>query len=415
MEEKTIAVIGAGMVGVSTAIWLQRDGHKVVLIDREGPAAGTSYGNGGVVVPSGIVPVNSPGLIKKAPGMLMRSESPLFIHWPYLPRLLPWLMRYLARANARDARQVASALKPLLHQSVEQHQALAQDTGAEKWIEPSDYVFVYDNAEAFHSDKFAWAVRRELGISWDEFDAEGFTDYDPAFGSLGQYAIRLPGHARITNPGQYVMDLAEHFQDQGGEMLIAAAENIELEQGKLSAVKTDQGAVECDAAVIAGGVWSRALAEKIGVKIPMESERGYHIDLINPSLMPRSAMMLASGKFVITPMHGRIRCAGIVEFGGLHAPASKAPLELLKKHIKHSLPELEYDSMEEWMGHRPAPADSIPFIGRFDKTAELYAAFGHHHVGLTAGPKTGRIIADLIANRNLDIDMTPYRVSRFTH
>lgn len=414
MEKKTVVVIGAGIVGVSTAIWLQRDGHKVVLIDREGPAAGTSYGNGGVVVPSGIVPINSPGLIKKAPGMLMRSESPLFMHWPYLPRMLPWLMRYLARANAKDARQVARALKPLLHQSVEQHQALAKGTGAEKWIEPSDYVFVYDSAAEFRKDSFAWTVRREMGFSWDEFGAEEFANYDPAFGNLGKCAIRLSNHARITDPGQYVTDLAEHFQNQGGELLITEVLNIEVGQGKLKSVRTNQGLVECDATVIAGGVWSKALAEKLGMKIPMESERGYHIDLINPSVMPKAAMMLASGKFVITPMHGRIRCAGIVEFGGLDAPANKAPVDLLKKHIKQSCPELKYDSIEEWMGHRPAPADSIPFIGMFDNTEGLYAAFGHHHVGLTGGPKTGRIIADLIANRNLDIDMAPYRVSRFT-
>ena len=147
----------------------------------------------------------------------------------------------------------------------------------------------------------------------------------------------------------------------------------------------------------------------------METERGYHIDLINPSVKPRAAMMIASGKFVITPMHGRIRCAGIVEFGGLEAPANKAPIDLLKTNVHQAWPNLEYDSVDEWMGHRPAPADSIPFIGKFDKTPELYAAFGHHHVGLTGGPKTGRIIADMIANRNLDIDVTPYRVSRFTY
>ena len=414
MQEKTIAIIGAGIVGVSAAIWLQRDGHKVVLIDKEGPAGGASYGNAGVVTHCGIVPINSPGLIKNAPGMLIRADSPLFVHWPYLPRMLPWLMRYLGRANAKDARQVAKALKPLLHQSVEQHQALAQGTGAEKWIEPSDYVFVYDSPVDYQKDSFAWTIRREMGFSWDEFDADEFSNYDPAFGNLGKCAIRLPDHARITDPGQYVTDLAEHVEHRGGELIKAEAHDIEVEQGKLRAIKTDQGVVECEVAVLAAGVWSKVLAEKQGVKIPMESERGYHIDLINPSVMPRSAMMLTSGKFVITPMSGRIRCAGIVEFGGLDAPENKAAIGLLKTHIQRSCPDLEYDSIKEWMGHRPAPADSIPFIGRFGNTPDLYAAFGHHHIGLTGGPKTGRLIADLIANRNLDLDMTPYGVSRYT-
>jgi D-amino-acid dehydrogenase len=414
-DEKTVAVIGAGIVGVSTAVWLQRDGHKVVLIDKEGPAGGASYGNAGVIVPSGVIPINSPGLIRKAPGMLIRRSSPLFLHWSYLPKMLPWLLRYLARANEQSARQVANALRPLLSDSVDQHHALAQGTGAEKWIKAADYVFVYDSPEAFRKDDFAWSVRRELGIDWDEFDAEEFADYDPAFGHIGKFAIRLPNHARITDPGRYVTDLAKHVQQKGGEMITAQAQDIVTERSKVRAVKTDRGLVDCEVAIIAAGAWSKSLAEKQGIKLPMESERGYHIDLINPSVTPRTVMMLTSGKFVIAPMEGRIRCAGIVEFGGLKAPSSKAPLDLLKAYIQQTCPNLEYDSVEEWMGHRPAPADSIPFIGRFDDTQNLYAAFGHHHVGLTGGAKTGRIIADMIANRDLDIDMKPYRASRFTH
>ncbi len=414
MKEKTIAVIGAGIVGVSTAIWLQRDGHKVLLVDQEGPAAGASNGNGGVIVPSGIVPINSPGLIGSAPGMLMRRDSPLFVYWPYLPKMLPWLLRYLSRANARDARQVARALKPLLEDSVSQHIELAKGTGAEKWINPCDYVFVYDDRKAFEKSAFAWDVRRELGISWDVMNAEEFANYDPAFGHIGSYAIRLANHARIADPGLYVTDLVKYFQQQGGELIVVKAQDISIAGAKVKAIKTDQGLIDCNAAVIAAGVWSKSLAQKLGIKVPMESERGYHLDLINPSVMPRSAMMLASGKFVITPMEGRIRCAGIVEFGGLEAPANNAPLELLRTSIRQACPGLEYDSVEEWMGHRPAPCDSIPFIGRFGQTADLYAAFGHHHVGLTGGAKTGRIIADLVAGRNIDLDMKPYSASRFT-
>jgi D-amino-acid dehydrogenase len=415
MKQKKIVVIGAGIVGVSTAIWLQRDGHKVVLIDREGPAAGASLGNGGVLVPSGIIPVNSPGLISNAPGMLMRSDSPLFIHWPYLPKMLPWLMRYLSRSNAADARQTAQALRPLLHDSVCQHIELAKGTGAEKWIKPCDYVFVYDNRAAFEKNAFAWDVRRELGIDWDVMNSDEFECYDAEFGHIGEYALRLPDHARIADPGMYVTELAQHFQQQGGELIIAGVEDIKLSGAVVQAVKTDQGLVDCEAAVVTAGVCSKPLLQKLGLRIPMESERGYHIDLINPSAMPKSAMMVASGKFVITPMEGRIRCAGIVEFGGLEASANKAPLDFLKKSIHQTCPKLEYDAVEEWMGHRPAPADSIPFIGNVPKAPNVYAAFGHHHVGLTGGAKTGRLIADMIAGRNLGIDMQPYETSRFTH
>ncbi len=415
MTKRSIAVIGAGMVGVSTAINLQRDGHEVVLIDIEGAAAGASYGNGGVIVPSGIVPVNSPGLIRNAPGMLLRRDSPLFLHWPYLPRLLPWLFRFILRANPRDARRVASALKPLLHQSVEQHLALAKGTGAEKWVEESDYNFIYDSPEAYAKDRFGWMLRKEMNIIWEELNGDQFASYDPAFISADKFMLRLPNHARITDPGRYVTDLAGYFQSQGGELMITEALDIKTDRGRVKGVISEQGLIPCDTAVIAAGIWSRELAQKQGVNIPMESERGYHIDLIKPSAIPRSSMMIAAGKFVMTPMHGRIRCAGIVEFGGLTTPPNKAPVELLKSHVSQRWPDLEYDSIEEWMGHRPAPCDSIPFIGRFPKTPDLYAAFGHHHVGLTGGPKTGRIIADMISGRQSELNMAPYDISRFTH
>lgn len=414
IKPKRIAVIGAGIVGVSAAIHLQRDGHDVVLIDKEGAASGTSYGNGGILVPSGIVPVNSPGLLKNAPGMLLRADSPLFLHWPYLPKLLPWLLPYIHRANPRDARQVANALAPILHDSLGQHQALAKGSKAEKWIHPSDYVFVYDSRAAFEKDAFGWSLRRDAGIEWDELDADEFGEYEPTMAGKNKFAIRLGGHGHISDPERYVIDLAEHVTQQGGALLIAEVEEIVHAQGKVSGVKTEDGMVECDAVVLAAGVWSKVLAEKLGVKIPLESERGYHIELVNPSIMPSCTMMLAAGKFVITPMDGRIRCAGIVEFGGLEAPRSKAPIALLKKHIRALLPELEYDRIDEWMGHRPAPSDSIPFIGPLDKLPDVYAAFGHHHVGLTGGPRTGQLVADMIAKRQTHIETYPYRVGRFT-
>lgn len=412
--KQRIAVIGAGIVGISTAIWLQRDGHDVVVIDREGPAAGTSYGNGGVLASCAVVPVNSPGLIKNAPGMLLRADSPLFLRWSYLPKMLPWLAKYLSRANVDDAKHVAKALTYILHDSLEQHQALAKGTQAEKWLKPSDYIFVYETRADFEKEAFAWRVRREMGYTWDELNAEAFNQYDPIFQGTRNFAIRLKGHGIISDPGKYVIALAQHFEQQGGEVIIAEASDISQENGAVSAVQTTTGKIDCDHAVLAAGVWSKNLSQKLGAQTPMETERGYHIELINPSVMPRAAMMLASGKFVITPMEGRIRCAGIVEFGGLDKPASKGPLALLKKQIHQAIPGLTYDRIDEWMGHRPATSDSIPSIGPYKDLAGAYAAFGHHHIGLTGGPKTGRMIADMVAGRTTNADFTPYDVSRFT-
>ncbi len=414
-NNRRVAIIGAGIVGVSTAIWLQRDGFDVVLIDKEGPAAGTSYGNGGVLASCAVVPVNAPGLMKSAPGMLLRPDSPLFLRWSYLPKILPWLFKYLSKANARDTRHVAKALTAILYDSVEQHQALADGTGAEKWLKPSDYIFVYNRREDFLKESTTWALRREMGFTWEELGAAAFDEYDPIFKGTRQFAIKMSDHGHISDPGKYVTALADHIVKQGGELAICEARDLEIQNGKISGVLTSNGLIECDEVVLAAGVWSKPLAEKLGVKVPMETERGYHIELVNPSQMPRSPMMLASGKFVITPMEGRIRCAGIVEFGGLELPPSKAPFELLKRQINQAMPGLTYDHVEEWMGHRPAPSDSIPLIGPVATVKGAWAGFGHHHIGLTGGPKTGRMIADMIANRKSNIDLAPFEVSRFTH
>jgi len=409
-----IAVIGAGIVGVSCALWLQRDGHDVVLIDREGPAAGTSYGNAGILALCSVVPVNSPGLGSSAPKMIFNPNSPLFLRWSYLPKMLPWLMRFLGRANIGDATAAAKALTPILFDSYEQHSALAKGTDAHKWLKATDYLFVYDDRKTFEKEKFTWDLRKKMGFEWDEMESAQFDEYDPILKGSNKFAIRLKNHGFISDPGKYVTALAEHFMERGGELRIAQVTDIEYQNDTITSIATDTGNIKCDHAVLAAGIWSKDLAKKLGINPSMESERGYHIELINPSIMPRAPIMLVSGKFIIAPMEGRIRCAGIVEFGGVDAPPSKAPFELLKRQIHAAIPDLSYDHMEEWMGHRPSTSDSIPIIGPIKNITGAYAAFGHQHIGLTSGPKTGRMIADMIAGRKSNINLAPYEVSRFT-
>lgn len=414
-NQHPVVVIGAGIVGVSAALWLQRDGHQVILVDKHGPAEGTSYGNGGVLASCAVVPVNAPGLIKSAPAMIFNPSSPLFVKWSYLPKMIPWLMQYMAGANEKDTEYTARALTDILSDSLQQHQFLARNTAAEKWLKPSDYLFVYDNRKMFEKEAFAWSLRQKMGYRWQEMDTAELEAYEPAFKGGNKFAIRMREHGHITDPGKYVKDLAGHFENQGGTIRIAEVEDFVTSNDAVTAVKTSKGLIECSKMVLAAGIWSGKLARKLGFEASMETERGYHIELINPSVQLRAPVMLASGKFVVTPMDGRIRCAGIVEFGGLDAPRSRQPFELLKRLIHQAIPDLTYDRIEEWMGHRPAPSDSVPLIGPVKNIAGAYAAFGHHHIGLTGGPKTGRLIADMIAGRKSNIDLAPFDVSRFTH
>jgi D-amino-acid dehydrogenase len=410
---KPVAVIGAGIVGVSTAIWLQREGRDVILIDRAGPGEGTSYGNGGVLASCSIVPVTVPGLIRKAPAMLLDSEQPLFLRWSYLPKLAPWLVRYLRHCTQDEVKRIADALLPIVGDSLADHQALAAGTGAEKWIVPSDYLFAYRDRRHFEGDSFGWSIRQARGFVWDEIEGPAVRNYDPVFSDGIGFLARVAGHGLIADPGRYVKDLAAYAEWNGARPIKAEVTDIVREAGKVVGVRVGDETISCSAAVLATGAWSKPLAGKLGLDVPLESERGYHIDLWGPNRMPRSPSMIASGKFVATPLQDRLRLAGIVEFGGLHAPPSRAPFELLLKHVKAVIPGIAWQEAREWMGHRPAIADSIPVIGEVPGAPGAFLGFGHHHIGLTGGPKTGRLLAQLIAGRRPNIDLAPYAPSRF--
>jgi D-amino-acid dehydrogenase len=410
---RKVVIIGAGIVGVATAIWLQRDGHDVILIDRAGPAEGTSYGNGGVLASCSIVPVTVPGLIGKAPRMLFDPHQPLFLRWSYLPRLAPWLVRYLSHCTAEQSRRIAAALAPLVADSLADHEALSAGTGAEKWIVPSDYLFLYRDRAHYEGDAFGWAIRREHGFKWDELEGQAFRDYDPVFSAGLGFAARLGGHGRISDPGRYVKDLARHFEKSGGRLMRAEITGFATREGRLTGVIAGGETIACSAAVVATGAWSKPLARKLGLRVPLESERGYHLELWEPNIMPKSPVMIAAGKFVATPMEGRLRLAGIVEFGGLDAQASSAPITLLRENIRAAIPGITWKEEKAWMGHRPAPADSIPLIGEVPGVKGAFLGFGHHHVGLTAGPRTALLLAQLVSGKTPNIDIAPYAPNRF--
>lgn len=410
---KKIAVIGAGIVGVSTAIWLQRAGHKVTLIDKAGPGAGASFGNGGVLAACACVPVTVPGIMLKAPSMLLDKNAPLFLKWRYLPKLLPWLTKYLAHANEQDVNRIANAIYGVTGDTLHEHQALAKDSVAAKWIVPNDYLYLYKDRSAFEADRFGWAIRKAMGVRWEELEGSTVTQFDDSFSDRLGFAAKMGEHGRITDPGEYIKDLADYFQSEGGELVSVEVKGFEYDGSRISHVITEGDNLAFDEVAVTAGIWSGPLAKAMGVDVPMESERGYHIELWEPNMMPKVPAMHAAGKFVITPMEGRIRLAGIVEFGELEADPSEAPFELLLRNVKTAMPELTWKRTERWMGHRPAPSDSIPIIGRSPKISNAWMGFGHHHIGLTAGPKTGRLLAEMIGGVKSNLELAPYAPMRF--
>ncbi|KIN78647.1 D-amino-acid dehydrogenase [Sulfitobacter mediterraneus] len=405
-------VIGAGIVGVSTAIWLRRAGVAVTVIDRGAPGTGTSHGNAGVLASCAMVPVTGPGLMRKAPGMLLDRDFPLFLRWSYLPRLMPWLRKYLAVANDADTRRIAKGLTTITGDSVEQHKSLCDELGLGDWVSESEYCFAYNSRAAFEAEHYVWALRKEAGFEPRLIEGSEVHDYEPALGPQINTLAVMKDHGFIRSPGGYVQALAKAFEEMGGTVMQAEVKDFDLSGGHVRGVQTTEGTIPCDDLVLATGVWSKPLMKKLGLNIPLEAERGYHIVFEDASGAPARPTMIASGKFVATPMEQGLRCAGIVELGGLEAGPSDAPLALLRRQAKAAFPGLKATNEIEWLGHRPAPSDSLPLIGEVGNS-RVFTAFGHHHIGLTGGPKTGRLVAGLITGQAPNTDLTAYHPQRF--
>jgi len=410
---RKIIVIGAGICGLSTAIWLRRAGHAVTLLDRDRPGAGASWGNAGLLAGWGIVPVNTPGLIPTALKYLRDPNAPLFVQWSYLPRMLPWLWRFVRNANARDTARMVEGLIPLVGDSLDQHRALVRGTLAEKWLATSDFGYAYPDRAAFDADAYSWDLKRAAGHEPDVVEGDAVREVEPMLGPATQCLALLKGYGHILDPGAYMTDLARVLEAEGGQYRQADVQDITLEGGRITGVETDQGPMPCDTAVLAAGIWSKPLMRKLGLKVPLEAERGYHLHFRGPSQMPRHPLMISTGKFAVNPMAHGLRCAGTVELGGIDAGPSRAPLALIRRETARVFPDLTFDSVEEWVGFRPSTPDSLPLIGEIGSTG-VHAAFGHQHIGLTAGPKTGRLVADLLSGKRPNLDLAPYDANRFT-
>ena len=292
--QKQVIVVGAGIVGVATALWLQRGGAAVTLVDRDGPAAGASHGNAGLLAASAVLPNSEPGMIWKAPRMALDRDQPLFLRWSYLPRMAPWLWQFLRRCNARDTGAIAQALAPLVLDSLDQHQALAADTPAARHLHPCDYVYAYRDRVAFDAAQAGWALRRALGVEWSGIDGAALAEWDPFLRRFG-FGVRMGGHGRISDPGAYVTDLALEFQAKGGLFVRAEATDVIRENGRVTGLRAGGQTLPCDDLVITTGAWSGPLFRALGLSVPLEVERGYHIELWGASAMPRAPTMVAAG------------------------------------------------------------------------------------------------------------------------
>ena len=412
-SDSPIVIVGAGIIGVSTALNLQRLGRQVLLVDRNEPGEGTSFGNAGVLASSSITPVTHPKLPQQIPQMLLRPNSPLFVKWRSLVPMLPWLVRYLSHCTASETQRISVALHGLIGSSYSDHKALAAGTEAERFVKSSEYTFVYKDKAPFLSEATTWKIRHAHGHRWREMQEPELRSYDSALSQDFKFGVACLDHGFITDPGEYVKALAKSAAKHGAEIKRGTVEKIICENGQATGLRVDGETIPASDVVICSGAWSAKLVHPLGVKVPLQSERGYHLDLWSPNIMPQVPTMIAAGKFVATPMEGRLRFAGVLEFGGLNAPRSKAPLRLLERLGTAAFPGLSWQHKTEWMGHRPATSDSLPLLGSVPQAAGVWLGFGHHHIGLTAGAKTGLLLAQMVTGQTPNVDISPYAPARF--
>ena len=412
-HSKDAIVIGAGIVGICTALALVEKGFSVKVIDRVGPAEATSHGNAGVVSPWSCVPQSMPGLWKSVPKWLLDPEGPLNVRWGYLPRMLPWLGKFLGAGAAERLPAIADAMLAVNRPSLDMYHQLLAGTGEEGLVRDCYYLHVSRTMEGADTNSFAWRLRRDRDVPFEAISGDEVREIEPELSPDIKAAVLIRQQGRTVNPGRLGKVLATKAEAMGVAFPLAEVVGITPLEGGGYRVETKGEGYEAGTVVLAAGVWSARLLEPLGVKVSLEAERGYHLIFKDPGVTLTNSIMDADNKFVTSSMEMGVRSAGTAEFAGIDAAPNYQRAKVFAKHTKGLLPNLNTEPTEEWMGRRPSPPDSVPYIGEVPGYPRLFHGFGHGHLGLTGAPMTGRMVAALASGEPLNVDMTPYRIDRF--
>jgi D-amino-acid dehydrogenase len=400
MKPSRIGIVGAGVVGACCALRLARQGHQVTLLDPAPPGGShaASHGNGGWISPASVVPMATPGLWKKIPGHLLDPLGPLTLRWSSLPGLLPWLVAFLRSGSTlARVRTTSISLHALLHDAPERHRAFAAWAGASDLLHHDGLLYVYPDQEAVMADALSWTLRRERGVSWMELDAEALRAKVPALSPRYRLGRWVPAGAWCSDPGEYVLRLVLAAELAGARHRVARVQRLRSEAGRCTGLETDEGMLSFDRVLIAAGIDSPRLARQVGDRLPLASERGYHVVLPQAGVDLPLPVMPSDGRMANTPTLQGLRLAGQVELAHPRATPRWSRADVLLTHAQHCYPDLQHPDrlvgMTRWMGHRPSTPDGLPVIGPSPRCAGLWYACGHGHVGLASAPRTAELIA----------------------
>ncbi|WP_112940986.1 MULTISPECIES: NAD(P)/FAD-dependent oxidoreductase [unclassified Rhizobium] len=412
-KKQTVAVVGAGIIGAAIALELQRRGLQVTLIDKGEPGRGTSYGNMASIALD-FAAGSGPNTWRKIPRWLLDPEGPVWLRPAYALKMAPWFLRFIAAGRPSRLRDIEDAGMSLSNPALADFRAMLDTIAAPQLMTDEGCLAIYETDAEFAGDRGHIDFMRRYGFDFDVLEGAAIRDLEPSLSPSIAKAVLLPDNKTIRDPYRLVVKLADAARERGATFLSGAVRTVEKNADGTSVVILESGErIAADFVVLAAGVHTRFLAEKLGEPIPLETERGYHTQIMQPGVSMRYSVIWPHRAFMITPTAGGIRVGGNVELAGLDAAPDFRRARVLVRHAQRAVPGLEVKDATEWMGHRPSLPDTIPIISPSSKMQGVYYATGHGHLGLTYSAATAQLIADMVTGAKPAIDMTPFRINRY--
>ena len=409
-----VAVIGTGIVGVCSGAWLQKDGHQVTFVDPLEPGQACSFGNAGSLSPSACLPVGMPGLWKRAPRWLLDPLGPLTVRWRYAPVVLPWLVRMLRHSTRAEVTRIATALRTLLVPIFECYEPLVEHAGVQPLVVRRGCLYVFSSHEAAARWRWGMNLRRALGVHLLDVDRDELERIEPDLRGRFRFGILAPDNGSTTDPSALTRSIYARCLVDGAASERRSVTGFERSGRRVTALRFDAGdPLPVDGVVVAAGACSAPLAAALGNRVPLESQRGYHVTVHSSNLALTRTVMALEHNLMVNPMAMGLRLAGTVEFAGLRAPPHYERADALLRQGRLLFPDLDTSETSRWMGHRPCLPDSLPVIGTSRDADNAWLAFGHGHMGMCMAASTGREIAHRVAGRPNEVDLAPFRPSRF--
>ena len=413
MSKNEVAIIGAGIQGICNALFLQKKGIDVTLFDKDEPGCAASYGNAGHFSPYASLQLNRSDVLSDVPAMLLSSRGPLALKWNYFVKMIPWFSKYIMSCSEKKMMHTAKYMHQILDISLDAYDELFADINLDGLVEKKGIMYVWEK-KGIKSRKIEINIREKLGVKQKILNPKEVHDLEPNLKPFydGGVFYEYARHAR--NPKKIIEKLFADFLKKGGKFKKTNVNDINFKEQKPILI-TENNKLLFDKVVIACGAFSKKLTDKLDEKIPLDTERGYHIHFKNYSKLLSRPVVWADRGFGITPMEQGLRVVGTVEFGGLENPLSKSRIKNLilnAKDMLNGLPENE-DHEDEWLGFRPTLPDFLPVIGKSKNYSNVYYSFGHHHLGWTLGAISGKIVSKIILGEKTNLDLSPYSSSRF--